>query len=366
LLLADQGKLKLSDSIQKYLPEYPYANTTVWNFITHSIGGLPDYDYFFERAPDTAVVTTGLNLDIIAKETPRLAYPPGTNFYYDNVGFDLGALVVERVSGVSYFQFLKEEFFDPLAMHSSFVRPARLKEWKPGRAIGYRYVDDSLRLFDIADREGFYGGCNIWLTATDLFRWGQSFYYHPVLSNSLIKRITSLVYINGKPSHVTLGAWYKGKSENAFYYWGNVAGFYSWVYWDARKQFTIAFMTNTAMAQWARPLFTTALINIMEKASYLPVIEPKTSLIDRNDLNQVAGTYVINKLGRVKISVDGKDVILKLNDGMEYRMHLVDKKTFYIPGFDPWISFDSLQQNRFQTLYWNSTVLCTEGRRISD
>jgi len=207
LLLAEEGKLKLNDPVQRYLPNYPYPNTTVWNLITHNSGGLPDYDYFFEKAPDTAIVTTSLNLEILNKNKPALNYPPGTNFYYDNVGFDLAALVVERVSGKNYYQFLKERIFNPLHMDSSFVRPARFADWNQNRTMGYRYKNDSMQVFDIADREGFYGGCNIWFTATDLYRWGESFYHHPILSNDLVKKIESTVFIKEMPSRVRLGAW---------------------------------------------------------------------------------------------------------------------------------------------------------------
>ena len=366
LLLADQHKLKLSHPVQRYLSNYPYPKTTVWNLITHSVGGLPDYDYFFEIAPSTAIVNTELNLELINKNKPALAYPPNTNFYYDNVGFDLAALVIERVTGMSYSQFLKEKFFVPLKMDSSFVRPALFANWKQNRTIGYHYINDSLKLFDIADREGFYGGCNIWFTTNALYRWGQSFYNHPILSNSLIEKITSPVFIKGKPSYVRNGAWYAGKGKNAFYYWGNVAGFYSWVYWDRNKQFTIAFMTNTGMPQWVRPLLTSALIDIMTGRKYFPIVEPQADVLDRDNLKQVAGVYKIEELGSVQITVQGKKAILKLNGGMEYHMHLVDKKTFYIPGFDPWISFHSLNDGHFQNINWNSTTLQTTGKRISD
>lgn len=366
LLLADQHKLNLGDPVQRYLPNYPYSKTTVRNLITHSVGGLPDYDYFFERAPANVIVSTALNLDLINKYQPPLAYAPNSNFYYDNVGFDLAALVIERVSGMSYNEFLKKNFFQLLHMDSSFVRPALFATWKQGRTVGYRYTNDSLEEFDIADREGFYGGCNIWFTATDLYRWGESFYNLPILSSSLIEKISSAVNIKGKPSYVRQGAWYAGKEKNSFYYWGNVAGFYSWVYWDKDKQFTISFMTNTTMPQWVRPLLTSALINIMTGRKYQPVTEPRADALDRSNLEQVSGTYKIDKLGSIRIMVQGSKVILIRNDGMEYRMHLVDQKTFYIPGWDPWISFDSLKDGHFQKINWNSTTLQTAGKRIPD
>ncbi len=365
LLLAEEGKLNLNDPVQIYLPNYPYPNTTVWNLITHSVGGLPDYDYFFEKASDTAIVTTSLNLDILSKNKPALNYPTNTNFYYDNVGFDLAALVVEKVSGKSYFQFLKETLFHSLKMDSSFVRPARFVNWQQNRTVGYCYRNDSLQLFDIADREGFYGGCNIWFTATDLYLWGTSFYHQPILRDNLIKKITSEVYINGKPSHVRLGAWYNGKTKSAFYYWGNVAGFYSWVYWDKDRQFTIAFMTNTAMPQWTRPLLTSALIDIVSRKNYSPINEPANDVLDRNNLTPIAGIYKIQIIGKVQIIIRGSKAILKTNDSMEYAMHMVDRKTFYIPGFDPWISFSSLKNGKFQRINWNSTTTQITGKRIS-
>src|SRR4030095_10685823 len=82
LLLAEEGKLKLNDPVQTYLPDYPYPNTTVWNLITHSVGGLPDYDYFFENSSDTQIVTTSLNLVTLNKNKPPLEYPVNSNFYY--------------------------------------------------------------------------------------------------------------------------------------------------------------------------------------------------------------------------------------------------------------------------------------------
>lgn len=365
LLLGNEGKLKLTDPVQQYLPNYPYQNTTVWNFITHSVGGLPDYNYFFRQATDSDTVTTAMNIDILNKNKPTLAYLPNTNFYYDNVGFDIAALIVEKVTGKSYYQFLKEKIFDPLKMNSSFVRPARFSNWN-NRTLGYRYRNDSLQLYDIADREGFYGGCNIWFTAKDLYHYGESFYDHPVFPDSTIKQVTSTVFINGKQSKVRLGAWYQGKAKNAFYYWGNVAGFYSWVYWDREKKFTISFMTNTNMPQWLRPLLTSALVDIMTNKTFLHFKEPKRSIIDRNHLTQVAGFYELEQLGKIKITVSGSIVNMKLNNGMEYWMHLVDKGSFYVPGFDPWISFGSLKGDKFQNIYWNSTVLQTEGKRVSD
>lgn len=116
----------------------------------------------------------------------------------------------------------------------------------------------------------------------------------------------------------------------------------------------------------AQTLLTSALVDIMTDKTFSPVKEPERSIIDKNHLTQVAGIYELKRLGKIKITVFGSIVNMKLNNGMEYRMHLVDKTSFYVPGFDPWISFSSLKDDKFQNIYWNSTVLQTKGKRVSD
>jgi hypothetical protein len=74
---------------------------------------------------------------------------------------------------------------------------------------------------------------------------------------------------------------------------------------------------------------------------------------------------MIEGVGKTEIMTRNAHVILRVNDGMEYQMHLVDNKTFYIPGYDQWISFHSLKNGRYNYINWNSTMLQTTGKRIS-
>lgn len=364
LLLAEQGKLDLQAPVQRYLSEYPYPNTSVFNLITHSTGGLPDYDYHFEKISDTMVLTGTSMLEILSRHKPILPYPPNTNFYYDSPAFDLAAPILKQVTGLTYQELLEHYFFKPLRMQS-FVRPSRLAQWKGKRAKGYRIQNDSLKLYDIADREGFYGGSNIWFTATDLYKWGTSFYYRPVLSKKVLKKTLQPVFINGRPSAVRLGAWYPGKNRNAFYYWGDVFGFYSWVYWDKDRQFTIAFVNNTRTPQWVRPQLTSALIDIMEGRQPAQFAEPKADTISKENIDAITGLYAVQGYGQVEIFAKNNSNYLRFTSGMEYQMFQVDRKTFYVPGLDPWVSFRNLKEGKFLELVWSSTILNTVGKRIT-
>lgn len=366
LLLGEKGKLKLEDPVQAYFPHYPYSHTTVFNLITHSTGGLPDYDYYFENIPDTSVLTTSRMIDVLSKLRPVLPYQPGINFHYDSPGFDIAAAIVEKMSGLSFQGFLHKYFFKPLQMHSAFVRPAKLSAWKGNRTKGYRIHNDSLKLYDIADREGFYGGSNVWFSATDLYRWGTSFYHNPVLDKNLIEKIISPVLINNRPSAVRLGAWYAGKNPNAFYYWGDLFGFYSWVYWDRGQQFTIAFVTNIQTPHWLRPQLTSALIDIMEGKQFSSIEKPPAEIVKKDSLETIAGLYVVDSLGRLEVFIRNGLPFIRLTSGMEYKMVQVEDNTFYVPGLEPWIHFGTLKDNKFQEILWNATIVKKVGRRINE
>ncbi|WP_158561165.1 serine hydrolase [Emticicia sp. C21] len=363
LLLAGQQKLSLLDSVQQYIPEYPYANTQIWNLLTHSTGGLPDYSYYFEKIPASYVLNVKTILSVLNEQKPALQYKPYTNFSYDSPGFDIAATIVERVTGESYQTFLSTNFFVPLKMNQSFIRPPLLNQWPGERIKGYSYENDALELADISDREGFYGGSNIWFSAQDLYRWGKSFYHQPILDESLINIITSWVSIQGKLSQLRLGGWYQGRNEHAYYYWGSVAGFYSFVYWDAAQQFTIAFVSNTNIPQWVRPQLTSDLIDIMEGRKEQPIVEPQS---EKAQMQSITGKYTVDKVGPVEIFLKDNSPYLRLQNEMEYRILPVDDKTFYAPGLDPWISFHKMQGFHFQSLLWHTSHSQSVGKRVSE
>lgn len=365
LLLAEQGKVSLTDPVQRYLPGYPYAGTTVYHLITHSTGGLPDYDYYFDRIPDTAILSLTAMLQVLQTEQPPLPHPPGAHFQYDSPGFDLAAAIVERVSGRSYTDFLETHFLLPLAMNTAFIRPARLADWPGPRARGYQYRRDSLVEFDLSDREGFYGGSNVWLSARDLYRWGEGFYQGNTLSVALRRQATAPVRIGGKTSTINLGAWYGGRHPQACYYWGSLAGYYSWVYWDARRQFTVAFISNTNTPQWVRPQLTAALVAIMEGRHPQPLAPPVADAIDPEQRATVAGRYRVSGFGQVRIDLEGRQLSLRAPSGLTYRMYQVEPDIFYVPGLEAWLSFRTQAANKAPLLLWQSTLGQRLGRRVA-
>jgi D-alanyl-D-alanine carboxypeptidase len=134
--LAERGKLSFNDTISKHLPGYPNkavaAKVTIHHLLTHT-SGMGDYfnDDYFARLNRMRTVADLLPLFV----NDTLAFEPGTKWQYSNSGYVVLGLIIEKVSGQSYFDYVKEEIFRPAGMTDTdfYERDENV----PNRAIGY-------------------------------------------------------------------------------------------------------------------------------------------------------------------------------------------------------------------------------------
>lgn len=131
MLLVEEGKIGLDDKIGKYLGEVPesWANVTVRHLLTHT-GGFTDYSRGFDFRKDF----TEDDLLKIIKETP-LAFAPGEKWQYSNFGYVTLGIIIRKVTGKFYGDFLTERVFKPLGMTTARVISER--DIVPNRAAGY-------------------------------------------------------------------------------------------------------------------------------------------------------------------------------------------------------------------------------------
>lgn len=135
MLLARDGKLRYDQRVREILPELPGAaqGVTVRHLLNHT-AGLPDYE---DLIPDSQAAQVG-DRDVLGllahKDT--LYFPPGSAYRYSNSGYVLLGLLVERVSGVRFPDFLRARIFAPLGMTAS-VAHVEGADTVPRRAYGY-------------------------------------------------------------------------------------------------------------------------------------------------------------------------------------------------------------------------------------
>lgn len=180
MLLAEQKKLNLNDTLKKFIPDYPNGDKiTVYQLVTHTSGiknftGLPVYDSIMTM-PHTIEKCISY-----FKDQP-LDFEPGTKFNYSNSGYVLLTYIVEKVSGKTMQNFLQENIFGPLGMKNSgmFEGNAIVHNL----AVGYTENDEGTENAPYIDMSIPFGAGALYSTVEDLYIWDQSLY-----SNKLINK----------------------------------------------------------------------------------------------------------------------------------------------------------------------------------
>ena len=171
LKLWQDGKLSLDDEYSKYFPAFNYPGITIRTLLNHR-SGLPNYIYFMENLgwDKARMVTNEDVMDYLITHKAELenVAPPDIHFSYSNTNFALLALLVEKIAGIKFPEYLQRVFFKPLQMKNTFmfshedsnkVKPSY--DWK-GRLMSFGFLDE------------VYGDKNIYSTPRDLLTWDRA------------------------------------------------------------------------------------------------------------------------------------------------------------------------------------------------
>ena len=139
VLLSLEGKLSIDDPVRKYIPEFPdYGKPlTIRHILTHT-AGLRDWGSVMALTGvgrGDRVVSQDLAVDVIVHQK-GIDFDPGAEYSYSNSGYQLAAVIVERVSGQKFGDFTRDRLFKPLGMTNSSWRDD-YQRLVPGRAQGY-------------------------------------------------------------------------------------------------------------------------------------------------------------------------------------------------------------------------------------
>jgi CubicO group peptidase (beta-lactamase class C family) len=169
LLIAEDGRLGLDDRARKWLPSLPDAAdaVTVRQLLTHT-SGLVDYEELIP-ASATRQLRDADVLDLLAQER-RTYFVPGRGWRYSNGGYALLALIVERASGRSFADFLRERVFEPLGMRGSVAHRDGI-DTVARRAWGYSEQAGSWVKTDQSLTSAVLGDGGVYSSIDDLAKW---------------------------------------------------------------------------------------------------------------------------------------------------------------------------------------------------
>lgn len=174
LLLVDDGKLALADDVRKYIPELPdYGRPVTVDMLLSHTSGLRDWGEVMDLIgwPRTSRVYNPADVLQITARQKALNYAPGEAYSYTNTGYNLAALIVQRVSGYSLADFTKLRLFQPLGMAHTSWRD-EFRRIVSGRAVAYRAMGDGFG--QEMPFENTYGHGGLLTTVGDLLIWNDA------------------------------------------------------------------------------------------------------------------------------------------------------------------------------------------------
>jgi CubicO group peptidase (beta-lactamase class C family) len=271
----EQGKIRLDDVMSRYLPDHPKAQAekvTIRHLLNHT-SGIPSYtDVRNPREPrDARIPWTQDSLMKVFSDLP-LEFEPGTKFTYNNSGYFLLGVILEKVTGRPYERLLHEEILDPLGMKNTGYDHAApiLKK----RAAGYERTG-GLKNAEYLDMSIPYAAGAMYSTVEDLLIWDQALYTEKMISEK-----SKAEYYRPGLSNYAFG-WIvrnmaAGKSPDSVWtisHGGGINGFNTVIVRVPAKRQLIAFLNNTGGAP-LQEMVTGVLGILYDK----PYAEPRRSV----------------------------------------------------------------------------------------
>ena len=205
MLLAHDGKLHYDDHLTDFFPEFPpYSRSiTVRNLLNHT-SGLPDYeDILMKQYPDTPPEKVPQILDAgvlrLLEHQTEGKFPPGSKWEYSNSGYAVLAMIVEKVSGRPFGQFLHDRIFEPLKMMNT-LGYEKGKNEVPHRAYGHTKTGDAWQQTDQSPTSAVLGDGGIYSSLDDLAKWDRALRDHTLLGEAEIRpALTPVQPADGPP-----------------------------------------------------------------------------------------------------------------------------------------------------------------------
>ncbi len=330
LKLQEEGKLSVHDTLDKYFPEFKYANEiTIENLLTHT-SGIYNYTNDID-AGDSAIVCNPVNkqlaLNIMFKH--KLDFKPGTQFRYDNSGYYLLGLIIEKVTGKSYEQNVRDIIFTPLHMDHSLFDFKHSSD--TNIATGYQTLNDSIQKVASAwrwDSTVAYAAGGIWSTTGDMYNWAQAIAGKKILSAMSWKAMLT-PYLDKYGYGVYIDTLY---GEQAISHGGGIPGFIAYLSHYPADDVTIILLNNQGWFDETLNPINADLSAIVFHKPYQVMHEHAGIKLPEELLKQYVGRYDFDKKHHVYITLENDRLQIEAPQGGLPKSPLLadDENNFYL------------------------------------
>jgi CubicO group peptidase (beta-lactamase class C family) len=276
LMLMERGKLTLDDNVKNFFPDFPYDGITIRLLLTHR-SGMMNYVYFIDdiyrsqHLNQRKGLTNADAMKMIAEYKPRPFNVPNKRFLYNNSNFMVLGAIIEKVSGMSYAQFMKQNVFIPASMMHTNVYSKAVYDKIPVDVVGH---DRGQWRYSVAQNflDGPVGDKGVYSTIADLFLFDRA-----LRAGRLLKQATlDSAYVPRNPmlhGHFSYGyGWrtFTAPGQEVIYHTGWWHGFRHIYLRDMKNDITIVLLSNLANGSLLKldDLFKAAGMPVVRKSAY--------------------------------------------------------------------------------------------------
>src|ERR1700761_1580262 len=276
LQLMERGKLKLTQNVKEFFPNFPYDGVTIKLLLTHR-SGMMNYVYFIDdiyrsqHLNQRKGLTNTEAMNMIAQYKPHPFNKPNKTFLYNNSNFMVLGSIIEKVTGMSYAQFMKDNIFKPAGMAHTDVYSKATYDKIPVDVVGH---DRGQWKYSVAQNflDGPVGDKGVYSTVGDLFLFDRA-----MRANRLISAATQdSAYTDRNPmirGHFNYGyGWgsFCAANQEVIYHTGWWHGFRHIYLRDMKNDITVVLLTNLANGSLLQldDLFKTVGMPVVRKGAY--------------------------------------------------------------------------------------------------
>jgi CubicO group peptidase (beta-lactamase class C family) len=331
LLLQERGQLRVEAPLKTYLSDTPQAwnEVTIFNLLTHT-SGIPDFIHLADFRNFETLPQRPEQLIARIRDKP-LEFAPGSERAYSNTGYLLLGLVIEKLSGESYAQFVKENLLDPAGMrdsgydtHAAIIRH---------RASGYTYGPQGFENAPYLDMSIPFAAGGLYSTTGDLLRWEQALFGGKVLSRASLEQMTTPFKQNYGFGVVIQ----KLDDDKIVDHSGSLEGFNAELIHGARNNLVVVVLSNVsgpAADQLANDLFKIVHGDKVEVISDRKVIHLTSATLER-----YAGYYEFPNGDVIHVWRDGDRFVAQLQCEPAVGMFPESEHDFFAKAVDAQITF---------------------------
>jgi CubicO group peptidase (beta-lactamase class C family) len=373
MMLVEEGKVSLDDSITKYFPDAPasWRPILIKNMLSHT-SGLAEYETPERTGPNGPFyLRLDFTEDQIVKKIEALPidFPVGSKWSYRNTNYVLLGIMIHRVTGKFYADYLAERIFKPLGMTST--RLISDADIIANRSSGYEIHDGKLKNQEwVSPTFNSTADGALYFNVIDLAKWDGALYGTSLLKQSSLDRIWMIYPLNdGKPNPAHYGFGWEINSMNGhkvIEHSGAWQGFTCDISRYVDDNFSVVVLTNLDSEHSRPTLIAHHVAGLVNPALMPPPPKQHTEVsIDPNLLNGYVGSYRLDQGTNLTVTRNGGHLFLEVPNQPKLAIFAESARDFFLKDIDAQLTFVIDGSGRATELVLHESGLDLPAKRVS-